>query len=179
MELNGKLFGKSKNPGSDQMLAFCGQDRCQMDANGRIKLSPRVINDFIEKCSGEVVMHCLPEGAMAIYPESIYLEMRRQQEVPIARAASSMVFRREMRRFGAMSTSDRITAQGRLTIPHGFREFAGITPGDDIMVVGVEIGVEIWSAERWNAELIKINDHVMTKGENEMADDLIIKNLNQ
>ncbi len=158
------------------MLAFCGQDRCQIDANGRVKLSPRVINDFIEKCSGEIVMHCLPEGAVAIYPESIYLEMRRREEAPAVRAATSMVFRREMRRFGALSSADRITAQGRLTIPHGFREHGGLLPGTDIVVVGVEIGVELWSAERWNAELAKMNEHAITRGESEMADDLIIRN---
>jgi DNA-binding transcriptional regulator/RsmH inhibitor MraZ len=158
------------------MLAFCGQDRCQIDANGRVKLSPRVINDFIEKCGGEVVMHCLPEGALAVYPESIYLEMRRQEEAPAARAASSMVFRRELRRFGALSSADRITAQGRLTIPHGFRDHAGLLPGVEIIVVGVEIGVELWSAERWNEELMKMNEHAVARGESEMADDLIIKN---
>ena len=59
-----------------------------MDANGRLKLSPRVINDFMESCGGEIVMHCLPEGAVAVYPESIYLEMRRQENEPAARAAS-------------------------------------------------------------------------------------------
>ena len=157
------------------MLAFCGQDYCQIDANGRVKLSPRVISDFMEKCSGEIVMHCLPEGALAIYPEHIYLEMRRQEEAPAARAASSMVFRRELRRFGALSSADRITAQGRLTIPHGFREYAGLLPGTEIVVVGVEIGVELWNAERWNAELMKMNEHAIARGESEMADDLIIK----
>lgn len=158
------------------MLAFCGQDRCQIDANGRVKLSPRVINDFIERCSGEVVMHCLPEGALAVYPENIYLEMRRQEEAPAARAAASVVFRRELRRFGALSSADRITAQGRLTIPHGFREYAGLLPGTEIIVVGVEIGVELWNAGRWNDELMKMNEHAVARGENEMADDLVIKN---
>lgn len=157
------------------MLAFCGQDYCQIDANGRVKLSPRVISDFMEKCSGEIVMHCLPEGALAIYPEHIYLEMRRQEEAPAARAASSMVFRRELRRFGALSSADRITAQGRLTIPHGFREYAGLLPGTEIVVVGVEIGVELWNAGRWTAELTKMNEHAIARGESEMADDLIIK----
>lgn len=31
------------------MLAFCGLDRCSVDANGRIKLSPRVIEDFARR----------------------------------------------------------------------------------------------------------------------------------
>ena len=44
------------------MLAFCGLDRCSVDANGRIKLSPRVIEDFARRGS-DVVLHCLPECA--------------------------------------------------------------------------------------------------------------------
>lgn len=157
------------------MLAFCGQDHCQIDANGRVKLSPRVIHDFMEKCGGKIVMLCLPEGSLAVYPENFYLEMRRQEESPAARAASSMVFRRELRRFGALSSADRITAQGRLTVPHGFREHAGLFPGVEIVVVGVEVGVELWNAERWGAELLKMNEHAIARGESEMADDLIIK----
>ncbi|NLK83317.1 MAG: hypothetical protein GX280_04440 [Lentisphaerae bacterium] len=146
-----------------------------MDANGRLKLSPRVINDFMESCGGEIVMHCLPEGAVAVYPESIYLEMRRQENEPAARAASSTVFRREMRRFGALSSSGRISEQGRLTVPQGFRDYGKLCPGENILVVGIEIGIELWNTERWNAELEKMNAHAIAKGESEMASDLIMK----
>ena len=66
------------------MLAFCGLDRCSVDANGRIKLSPRVIEDFARRGS-DVVLHCLPEGAVAVYPEDIYLEMRRSVPDPAQR----------------------------------------------------------------------------------------------
>ena len=48
----------------------------------------------------------------------------------------------------------------------------GLNPGEDIIVVGVEIGVEIWNADRWNEELLKINTHAEEKGEREMAADL-------
>ena len=41
------------------MLAFCGTDKCQMDANGRVKLSPHVLEDFARSGS-DVVLHCLP-----------------------------------------------------------------------------------------------------------------------
>lgn len=156
------------------MLSFCGQDRSSVDANSRIKFSPKVIADFAEKCGGHVVLHCLPEGAVAIYPEEIYLEMRRQETLPAAKAASSVVFRRDMRRFGALSSSEIISNQGRVTLPQGFREYAAIEPGTEVIVVGVEIGVEIWSTERWNAELERMNEHVREKGNREMAADLMV-----
>jgi MraZ protein len=155
------------------MLSFCGQDRCSIDANSRIKFSPKVISDFAEKCGGHVVLHCLPEGAVAVYPEEIYLEMRRQETMPAAKASSSVVFRRDMRRFGALSSSEIISNQGRVTLPQGFREYAGLELGTEVLVVGVEIGVEIWDMTRWSAELDRMNDHVREKGDREMAADLM------
>ena len=41
------------------MVPFCGFDRCSLDANGRIKLSPRVLADF-ERSGADMVLHCLP-----------------------------------------------------------------------------------------------------------------------
>ena len=40
------------------------------------------------------------------------------------------------------------------------------------MVVGVEIGVEIWNCERWKAEQDCVMKHAIEKGENEMIGDL-------
>ena len=155
------------------MLAFCGHDNCSIDSNGRIKFSPRVLKDFDDRCRGDIVLHCLPEGGLAVYPEDVYLEMRRREEAPAARAAASLVFRRSMRRFGAMSKSDKISKQGRVTIPPAFRTYAALEPGTDVSVVGVEIGIEIWNTERWNDEINQINEHVREKGMQEMAADLL------
>lgn len=169
MDYNGmKYFGRL-----GAVLAFCGQERCSIDANGRLKLSPKVVTDFTEKCGGRVVVHCLPEGAVAIYPEDIYLEMRRQETLPAAKAANSMVFRRSMRRFGAMSNSDTISNQGRVTLPQAFREYAALNPGGEVFVVGVEIGIEIWNAGRWMEEIERMDEHAREKGEREMAADLM------
>lgn len=155
------------------MLAFCGQDNCSIDANGRIKFSPRVINDFMEQCSGEVVLHCLSEGAVAVYPEDVYLQMRRSEPRPAERASGSLVFRRSLRRFGALSQSEKISAQGRITLPQAYRKFADLDAGSEAVVVGIEIGVEIWNAQRWMAELEAINEHMVEKGNREMAADLM------
>ena len=154
------------------MLAFCGQDSSSIDSNGRVKFSPRTSSDFIENCNGEVVLHCLSEGALAVYPEDIYMQMRRAETKPAEKAGNSLVFRRNLRRFGALSSSEKVSAQGRVTIPTGYRKLLGLSPGEEIVVVGAEIGVEIWNATRWADELQKINTHAEEKGEREMAADL-------
>ena len=77
-----------------------------------------------------------------------------------------------MRRFGALSKSEMISAQGRITVPVPYRNYAGLIPGEDVIVVGCEIGIELWNASRWSEELEKINIHFNEKGEREMSSDL-------
>ncbi len=154
------------------MLAFCGQERGLVDANGRVKFSPRTQGDFRSRGGDEVVLHCLPEGALAVYPEEIYMAMRQGEARPAERAGGSLVYRRELRRFGALSQSERISPQGRITLPPSFREHAGLPAGGEMVVVGVEIGVELWARERWEREQARIQEHMTEKGDREMAADL-------
>jgi len=130
------------------MDSFCGQDRCSVDSNGRVKFHPRIYEGFIAQCNGEVVLHCVPEGSLAVYPEDVFDQMRRGETKPAERAASSLVFRRTLRRFGALTKPERMSRQGRITIPPLFREYVALLPGQEAVVVGVEIGVEIWNVDR-------------------------------
>lgn len=155
------------------MLAFCGQEKCLIDANGRLKMSPRFLSDFIERDKGNVVLHCLPEGALAVYPSTVYTQMRKAEPRPAEKAVSSMVFRRSLRYSGAMSQSQKISEQGRITLPVMFRDHTELLPGSEAIVIGVEIGIEIWSINRWKEELEKINSHNREKGDREMAADLM------
>ena len=154
------------------MIPFCGQEKCSVDANGRLKLSPRFIRDFMDRCSGEVVLHYLPEGALAIYPEDVYLEMRSGTSRVAEKAGMSIVQRRMLRSFGALSHPETISPQGRITLPQAYRDKLDLQPGADIYQVGVEIGIELWNASRWEQELENINNHLLEKGEREMDADL-------
>ncbi len=154
------------------MLAFCGQDRCLMDGNGRIKLNSRHVADFLARSSGELVLHGLPEGALAVYPEEIYNDMRRNELNNIDRLAGSYVARRSMRRFGALTLPGRITGQGRVTIPQEFREYADLSCGREVMVIGVEIGVELWNIDRYRQEMAGINEHWQERTRQELARDI-------
>ena len=49
------------------MLEFCGQEKCTLDANGRIKLNNNLIRSFRRYSEEEIILHCLPEGAIAAY----------------------------------------------------------------------------------------------------------------
>ena len=154
------------------MLTFCGIDYCSMDSNGRVKLSPKILEDFTSK-GMDVVLHCLPEGAVAVYPEETYLKIRQERELTENRAAGSFLGRQMLRRSGAWSQSQRISAQGRITLPQAFREHGGFGSGSQKMVVvGVEIGVELWTVERWEAERKRMAEHDFQKRDQEMKADL-------
>lgn len=139
------------------MLEFCGEDRCLVDANGRIRLNQRLVSDFLRKCEGNVVMYVLPEGAVALYPEETYREMREREISDADNVGSSFAARRSLRRFGSLTQPENITRQGRITLPERFRNMTGLIPGAEACVVGVEIGVEIWSAEKFDREMQEID----------------------
>ncbi len=150
---------------------FCGQDACLIDGNGRIKLTPRFLTDFRQR-GPEVVLHCLAEGALGVYPVGVWQQMRQAEPRPAARAGSSLVFRRQLRRFGAFSQPDSISNQGRITIPLQFRDETMLLPGTEVVLVGCEIGVEIWNTQRWKAEAEIVRQHELQRGEIEMHADL-------
>ena len=154
------------------MLSFCGIDYTTIDSNGRIRFSPKVLADFMSRGT-EVVLLCLPEGAVAVYPEETYLKIREARSESSEQAAGSFVGRQVLRRSGAWSQSQKITAQGRITIPQAFREFAGFGSGaGKLVAAGVEIGIELWSVPRWEEEQKRQQEHDMQKREQEMQQDL-------
>ena len=60
----------------------------------------------------------------------------------------------EVQRLGRLlSTRHRavqLAGRGRLVVPEGFREFLGVEPGGEAMVVGAAVCVEIWHPVKWS-----------------------------
>ena len=59
----------------------------------------------------------------------------------------------DVQRFGRLlstrHTQLRLANRSRLLIPEGFREFLGVGPNQDVMLVGAVICVEIWNPTAW------------------------------
>lgn len=59
----------------------------------------------------------------------------------------------EVQRLGRLlstrHTPVQLAGRGRLVVPEGFREFLGIEPGGDVMVIGAAVCVEIWHPDPW------------------------------
>ena len=48
-------------------------------------------------------------------------------------------------------TTVRLAGRGRLSVPEGFREFLGVDPGGELLIVGAALCVELWRPDRWFA----------------------------
>lgn len=63
----------------------------------------------------------------------------------------------EVQRLGRLLSTRSRTVQlanrSRLTVPEGFREFLGVSGGQDVMVVGAVICVEVWNPHAWLDQL--------------------------
>ena len=46
-----------------------------------------------------------------------------------------------------------LAGRGRLVIPEGFREFLGIEPGGEVVLIGAAVCVEIWHPAAWTSYL--------------------------
>jgi len=144
--------------GIKAMYQFSGQEKCLIDSNGRVKLSPRFLSVF-EQINEDVVLHCLVEGALAIYPQSVWQKIQRKEQNSLTEIGQSILVRRRMRRIGALTKNDKISKQGRITIPTMFRSLLKLEPNTEAMLVGSQAGVEVWNYNNWQAEFNILVNH--------------------
>ena len=46
-----------------------------------------------------------------------------------------------------------IAGRGRVTIPESFRSFLAVEPGEEVLVVGAAVCVELWQSQRWSEHI--------------------------
>ena len=67
--------------------------------------------------------------------------------------AGLQVVREKIQQLGRLlSTRQRhvqLGGRGRLLIPEGFREFLGVEPGGEVIVIGAAVCVELWKPTAW------------------------------
>ncbi len=153
------------------MVQFVGQDRCQIDANGRVRLPPRFAAAFA-RLGSAVMLHLHPEGAVGVYPQSVWEELSRQDDQAVRQALTDIRLRRAGRTLWPWAEPDRVSNQGRLTIPHAFREPAALQPGSEAAIVGCGYRLEIWNASRWDEEMRLVREHDQRRVEAQMAAEL-------
>lgn len=123
----------------------------------RFRLSiPSELGDILAADSPDCILAKERPGCLSLWSAPIWRE-RIDQGVELIkqkmRAGRLQDRIAQVQRFGRLLSTRHCAVQlagrGRLVIPEGFREFLGVSPGQDVQVVGAAVCVEIWSPTAW------------------------------
>lgn len=122
---------------------FTGHFEHSLDDKGRLTIPAR----FRARLGDHFVLTIAPpETCLAMYPESTWSEFCSKLEAAPRKDAR---YRSFVRHLFAHTEEISLDSQGRLLLPAGLREMAGIH--HDAVLVGTLTRVEIWPAEGWPA----------------------------
>ena len=123
---------------------FVGKHNNSIDSKNRLIVPAR----FREELRGKCIIAKALDKCLTIYTMEEWKKfVDKLDELPTSNPNS----RRVKRHFHSSAAECDIDKQGRLTIPQELREYAGITK--DLITVGSNRTIEVWSREYWEAEL--------------------------
>ena len=158
LESNHFLIKKIHKKTSKQrnMKSFQGSTLSKLDNSGRLKLPPNVVADFKSvDATGNVILKYLAEEAVAIFPESTFPSESPSPTLSGEDYFNSAALRIRLRKESLLGTTDTISPQGRLTLPASLLKRIGVKGGEEVALVGIGIGYEIWKPETLEAEMNK------------------------
>lgn len=134
-----------------------GEHPRTLDARYRLTLPPEFAPAFAAG-DGALVLAKERPGCLSLWPAAEWrprheavLEVLRSK-IDAGVLARRTLFVQELGRL--LSTRHRelrLAGRDRLVLPDGFREFLGVAPGGDLMVVGAAVCVELWQPSAWGA----------------------------
>ena len=118
-----------------------GEYKHSIDAKGRLAM-PAKLRDALGE---HFTVNKGLDGCLAVYPEKEWELL----EDKIRTLGNGEKARRVKRYYFANAFDAQLDAQGRILIPAGLREFAGLQK--DVVVIGQLDHAEIWNSEKWRA----------------------------
>ena len=128
---------------------FLGTHTPRLDDKGRLFLPAK----YREELAGGLVLTKGQERCLYVFPGP---EFTRITEALRAAPVTAKAVRDYSRVFFASASDEVPDKQGRITIPPGLRDYAGLTR--DCAVIGANTRLEIWDAEAWSAYLEQQED---------------------
>jgi len=132
-----------------------GEHRRTLDDRYRLSI-PAELADPLAQQGGECILIKARPGSLSLWATTLW-QQRLDQGVQLIQSkleAGRLEGRIEqVQRLGRLlSTRHRpvkLAGRGRLVLPEGFREFLGVQPGEDALVVGAALCIEIWQPTAW------------------------------
>jgi len=130
---------------------FLGEHRHGLDAKGRVIFPVRMRSEL----GAQVVLQKGIEACVYVLPPDEWeRQVQRVTELPTTNPDA----RRYARHFFSQASSERVDAQGRLTIPPVYRTYAGLER--EVVIVGAGRRVELWDAARWESARAGVESHL-------------------
>lgn len=138
---------------------FSGEFEHSIDDKGRLIIPVRLRSDL----SDDVFITRGFDGCLFVLPLETWEQLAdRLNQLPTTRPAA-----RYVSRLLFAGNETRLDKQGRISISPPLREHADIQPGAEVVVVGVNNRIELWSKARWKQVTEKLEKEAA-----ELADDL-------
>ena len=126
------------------MAVFLGTHTPRLDDKGRLILPAK----FRDELAEGLVMTKGQERCLYVWPAAEFQRITEQmRQAPV----TSKAVRDYMRVLFAGASDEQPDRQGRVTVPPGLRDYAGLTR--DCVVIGANTRVEIWDAQAWERYL--------------------------
>ncbi|MFP6769791.1 MAG: division/cell wall cluster transcriptional repressor MraZ [Planctomycetaceae bacterium] len=132
-----------------------GEIRRTVDERYRVSL-PTEMAEAITDANGETIVSKERYGCVSLWRAS---DWRERIEAGVNLIRQKIEAGRMERRYGDVQRLGRLLStrhqtvrlanRSRLLVPDEFREFLGVHPNQEVMLVGAAICVEIWNLESW------------------------------
>ncbi len=128
---------------------FLGEYEHSIDTKGRVAVPAK----FRTQLEGGLVVTRGFERCLQVYP----MEQWQKLSERVSNLSLGAVEARQLRRLLFSSAFDtEVDKQGRIVLPSGLREYAGI--GDVAVVAGMNTYFEIWSQTDWDAAMAALDE---------------------
>lgn len=119
-----------------------GEYRHNLDSKRRVNLPSR-----LRGSTRTFIVARGQEGCLSLYTEGAWKKLLVSlQNLSVSNKVQARAFRRLLISGATLAEVD---GQGRLLVPESLGRFAGIRK--DVMIIGMELHIEIWSAEGWTS----------------------------
>ncbi|HOT92085.1 MAG TPA: division/cell wall cluster transcriptional repressor MraZ [Anaerolineae bacterium] len=134
---------------------FLGQYTHALDDKGRLTIPSRFRDDLAGR---SVVITRGLDRCLTVYPLAVWEEIAQKVNALSITDPRGRALRRV---FFADAMEADLDRQGRILVPDRLREYAGLEPTAEAVIVGLDRFMEVWSPQRWeetNAHQMELMD---------------------